>query len=151
MFSININRHNANNFFQVKCILQLSPIDIILHLFRIQDASQIPIMNIVWFFPALLGLLMIVTTVKHSSPPTPPSRSAELNSHYDPDCSYLKAIWMLLRNGPCMILTLTIGKVVPHLDLCYSTLRTTDLNASFILMIRKLYLTIILKKPKFST
>jgi hypothetical protein len=66
-------------------------------------------MNIVWFCPALVGLLMIVLTVKQSSPPTPPSKSAELNSQYNPECGYLKAIWMLVRNIPCMILTFTIG------------------------------------------
>jgi hypothetical protein len=67
-------------------------------------------MNIVWFFPALLGLLMVITTVKHSNPPSPPSRSAELNSQYNPDCSYIKAIWILIKNLPCIILTFTIGK-----------------------------------------
>jgi hypothetical protein len=66
-------------------------------------------MNIVWFCPALVGLLMIVLTVKQSSPPTPPSKSAELNSQYNPERGYLKAIWMLVRNIPCMILTFTIG------------------------------------------
>ena len=27
-----------------------------------------------------------------------------------PDYSYLKAIWILVKNVPCMILTFTIGK-----------------------------------------
>ena len=67
-------------------------------------------MNIVWFVPALVGSVMVLLKVKRSYPPSPPSRSAQLNCHNNPDFSYLKSIWILLRNMPFMILALSIGK-----------------------------------------
>ena len=72
-------------------------------------------MNIVWFVPALVGSALVLLTVKSSYPPSPPSRSAQLNGHNSPEISYLKSIWILLRNLPFMILTLTIGKFALHL------------------------------------
>ena len=73
-------------------------------------------MNIVWFVPALVGFAMVLLTVKRSYPPSPPSRSAQLNCSNSPDFSYLKTLWILMRNLPCMILTLTIGKVFLLID-----------------------------------
>ena len=87
-----------------------------------QDSTGVPIMNIVWFVPALVGFAMVLLTVKRSYPPSPPSRSAQLNCKNSPDFSYLKTIWVLIRNLPCMILTLTIGMSAylktlnPHCD-----------------------------------
>ena len=66
-------------------------------------------MNIVWFVPALVGSVMVLLKVKSSYPPSPPSRSAQLNCHNSPDFSYLKSIWTLMCNMPYMLITLTIG------------------------------------------
>ena len=42
----------------------------------ISQPSQLPILNLIWFLPALPGFLLTVFGVKSSLPPSPPSPSA---------------------------------------------------------------------------
>ena len=42
------------------------------------EPEDFPLMNLAWFTPAFLGSVMALVMVRHSLPPTPPSRSAEL-------------------------------------------------------------------------
>ena len=40
--------------------------------------DDVPVMNIVWFVPAVICFLCCLVTITSSHPPTPPSRSASL-------------------------------------------------------------------------
>ena len=37
----------------------------------VQEPSDVPLLNIVWFVPATVGLILALTTIKSSLPPTP--------------------------------------------------------------------------------
>ena len=77
----------------------------------VQEPKDVPILNIVWFVPAAIGLVLALTTIKSSLPPTPPSRSAYLVSEQGlQECtSYLRTMKSLLTNIPCMLLAVCIG------------------------------------------
>ena len=49
----------------------------------VKGPEDIPILNIVGFIPAAVTLLLCLFTVKSSLPPTPPSRSAEIEEQRD--------------------------------------------------------------------
>ena len=79
----------------------------------VQEPSDVPLLNIVWFVPAAVGLILALTTIKSSLPPTPPSRSAQLVSEQGlQECtSYLRTLKSLLKNLPCMLLSVCIGNI----------------------------------------
>ena len=79
----------------------------------VQEPSDVPLLNIVWFVPAAVGLILALTTIKSSLPPTPPSRSAQLVSEQGlQECtSYLRTLKCLLTNLPCMLLSVCIGNI----------------------------------------
>ena len=80
----------------------------------VQEPSDVPLLNIVWFVPATVGLILALTTIKSSLPPTPPSRSAHLVSEQGlQECtSYLRTLKSLLTNLPCMLLSIAIGNII---------------------------------------
>ena len=77
----------------------------------VREPQDVPLLNIVWFIPAAVGLILALFTIKSSLPPTPPSRSASLVTEYGlQKCSsYFKTLKSLLTNLPCMLLSICIG------------------------------------------
>ncbi len=45
----------------------------------VKEASDVPTMNWAWFVPACVSLLVTVAFVRASQPPSPPSKSAEVD------------------------------------------------------------------------
>ena len=78
----------------------------------VREPSDVPLLNIVWFVPAAVGLVLALTTIKSSMPPTPPSRSASLVSEHGlQECTnYFRTLKSLLTNVPCLLLSICIGK-----------------------------------------
>ena len=77
----------------------------------VREPQDVPLLNIVWFIPAAVGLILALFTIKSSLPPTPPSRRASLVTEYGlQECSsYFKTLKALLTNLPCMLLSICIG------------------------------------------
>ena len=77
----------------------------------VRQPSDVPWLNIVWFIPAAVGLILALTTVKTSMPPTPPSRSASIVFEHGLHewSSMIRAIKSLLTNIPCLLLSICIG------------------------------------------
>ena len=44
----------------------------------VSTSEDIPLMNIVWFIPAIITFVFNILSVTRDCPPSPPSRSAEL-------------------------------------------------------------------------
>ena len=74
----------------------------------VQSPEHIPLMNIVWFIPALLGGVMTLLSVTRSDPPTPPSQSAALVDKTETK-GYWKTIKAVLSNKSYLILVFVIG------------------------------------------
>ena len=79
----------------------------------VRQPSDVPLLNIIWFVPAAVGLILALTTIKTSMPPTPPSRSASIVfEHGLQECTnYIKTLKSLLTNVPCLLLSICIGMI----------------------------------------
>merc|ERR1711892_446325 len=80
----------------------------------VKGPEDIPILNIVGFIPAAVTLLLCLFTVKSSLPPTPPSRSAEIEEQRERKAfrDYLANMKAVMTNRPFLILFATIGGAV---------------------------------------
>jgi len=81
----------------------------------VKQGDDIPLMNIVWFVPALLTQLMVFFMVTTSNPPSPPSQSSELGLLENRDSSvkeYLKTMKSMFMNVRFMVLFLVVGGAV---------------------------------------
>merc|ERR1711973_900377 len=54
----------------------------------VTQGEDVPLMNIIWFIPALLTQLMVFFVVTSSNPPSPPSQSSELGLLENTDSSF---------------------------------------------------------------
>ena len=50
----------------------------------VKEAADVPTMNWVWFIPACLCLVVTAVGMRRSKPPTPPSKSAEVDQQAVP-------------------------------------------------------------------
>ncbi len=50
----------------------------------VETASDVPTMNWAWFVPACVSLVVTAAFVRRSKPPSPPSKSAEVDQHSMP-------------------------------------------------------------------
>ena len=77
----------------------------------VQQPSDIPLMNNVWFVLAIFGVSLAFMSIKSSMPPTPPSRSASLVSELGlQEFAHLSDnLKDLLTNIPGLILSIFLG------------------------------------------
>ena len=75
----------------------------------LQSEAEVPIMNIVWFSPSIIGVIFLFS-VRRSSPITPPSKSAELASKWHPDQRYLAQIKTVMAKAAFLLLLQFTGK-----------------------------------------
>ena len=85
----------------------------------ITQPSQLPLLNLIWFLPAIPGFLLTVIGVKTSLPPTPPSPSAAA-SKTTSRRPFITTILQLARNVPFLIIFLFLGGAMGYI----STLQT---------------------------
>jgi len=85
----------------------------------ISHPSQLPILNLIWFLPALPGFLLTVCGVKSSLPPSPPSPSAATAKAVKRK-PFLGTIVQLSTNIPFLIIFLFLGGAMGYI----STLQT---------------------------
>ena len=87
--------------------------------FIVSNPSQLPLLNLIWFLPALPGFLLTLCGVKSSLPPTPPSPSAAAskNNNRRP---FLGTIRQLCTNVPFLIIFMFLGGAMGYI----STLQT---------------------------
>ena len=78
----------------------------------VKSYKNVPIMNIVWFVPALLGAILTFFSVTSSKPPTPPTPSAALESDSQNSMNYVQILKSVLTNKPYLVLVLVIGLLV---------------------------------------
>ena len=50
----------------------------------VKEADDVPVMNWAWFVPACISLIVTFVFVRSSKPPTPPSKSAEVDQNSIP-------------------------------------------------------------------
>lgn len=74
----------------------------------VTSASAVPLMNVVWFVPALLGAALTFLSVTSSRPPTPPSRSAALETHQE-ERHFGVTIKALLTNRAYIVVVFVVG------------------------------------------
>ncbi len=63
----------------------------------VHEASDVPLMNIVWFVPAAAGALLTMFKVTANRPPTPPSPSAALVLQEEDGKGGPKSYWPSIR------------------------------------------------------
>ena len=85
----------------------------------ITQPSQLPLLNLIWFLPALPGFLLTVFGVKSSLPPTPPSPSAAAAKTVKRK-PFLGTIMQLVTNVPFLIIFMFLGGAMGYI----STLQT---------------------------
>ena len=85
----------------------------------VSQPSQFPLLNLVWFLPAVPGFLLTVLGVRSSLPPTPPSPSAALASTVRRP-PFLGTIRQLATNKPFIIIFFFLGGAMGYI----STLQT---------------------------
>ena len=85
----------------------------------VTQPAHIPLLNLVWFLPALPGFLLTVIGVKTSLPPSPPSPSAAA-SKTTSRRPFITTIWQLARNVPFLIIFMFLGGAMGYI----STLQT---------------------------
>jgi len=85
----------------------------------ISNPTQVPLLNLVWFLPAIPGFLLTVGGVRSSLPPTPPSPSAAMakTAKRGP---FLGTIMQLIRNKAFLIIFIFLGGAMGYI----STLQT---------------------------
>ncbi|KAM3612005.1 uncharacterized protein V6R79_000852 [Siganus canaliculatus] len=89
----------------------------ILSPFIAEKAAQIPLLLIVYTIPACIICFLATVGIRSSSPPTPPSASAQACSS-EP---FVQGLKLLLKNKPYLILLLCFGAGIA-LFTCFSTL-----------------------------
>lgn len=85
----------------------------------VTQPSHLPLLNLVWFLPAIPGFLLTVIGVKTSLPPTPPSPSAAA-SKTTSRRPFITTILQLARNVPFLIIFMFLGGAMGYI----STLQT---------------------------
>lgn len=85
----------------------------------VTQPAQIPLLNLVWFLPALPGFLLTVIGVKSSLPPSPPSPSAAASKTTSRRL-FITTILQLARNVPFLIIFMFLGGAMGYI----STLQT---------------------------
>jgi hypothetical protein len=85
----------------------------------VTSPAQIPLLNLVWFLPALPGFFLTVCGVHSSLPPTPPSPSAASASEAKRR-PFMTTISKLSRNKAFWVIFLFLGGAMGYI----STLQT---------------------------
>lgn len=83
----------------------------------VKSLDDVPTMNWVWFIPAATTMILCMVTVKHSAPPTPPSKSAEFDQHSLP---YLLSMKALVTNKEYVMINIAVGGAVGFFN-CFAT------------------------------
>jgi len=81
----------------------------------VTDSSTVPLLNLIWFLPALLGFLLTMVGVQSSLPPTPPSHSAT-TSLAGVKKPFLTTIRKLVNNKPYIIIFLFLGGAMGYIS-----------------------------------
>lgn len=84
----------------------------------VQEESDVPIMNIVWFIPAGLGAILTMWKVTANRPPTPPSPSAAMAIHRRATRGreYWPNIKRLFTNWPFIVMFLFVGGAMGYVS-----------------------------------
>ena len=85
----------------------------------VTDPSRIPLLNLIWFLPALPGFILTVCGVRSSLPPSPPSPSAAA-AKLTKRRPFLGTIRQLITNVPFLIIFMFLGGAMGYI----STLQT---------------------------
>eukprot|EP00090_Calanus_glacialis_P012651 TRINITY_DN21256_c0_g1_i4.p1 TRINITY_DN21256_c0_g1~~TRINITY_DN21256_c0_g1_i4.p1 ORF type:complete len:512 (-),score=133.86 TRINITY_DN21256_c0_g1_i4:86-1621(-) len=85
----------------------------------ISNPTQVPLLNLVWFLPAIPGFLLTVGGVRTSLPPTPPSPSAA-TAKSAKRRPFLGTIMKLVKNKAFLVIFLFLGGAMGYI----STLQT---------------------------
>jgi len=85
----------------------------------IANPTQVPLLNLVWFLPAIPGFILTLGGVRSSLPPTPPSPSAA-TSKIAKRRPFLGTIMQLAKNKAFLIIFLFLGGAMGYI----STLQT---------------------------
>ena len=83
----------------------------------VKEPEDIRTMNWVWFIPAALTIVLWGFAVRSSKPPTPPSRSAEMEQERLP---YMTRMKLLLTNRNYLVINLALGGAVGFFN-CLAT------------------------------
>ncbi|XP_023348071.1 major facilitator superfamily domain-containing protein 7-b [Eurytemora carolleeae] len=81
----------------------------------VRTASDVPVMNLVWFGPAVLTQILVVFAVTSSNPPTPACLSSKLALEAEKKTTfkdYLIILKTMMCNIPFLVLFLVIGGAV---------------------------------------
>ena len=81
--------------------------------------AQLPLLNLIWFLPAIPGFLLTAIGVKTSLPPTPPSPSAAASKTTSRK-PFITTILQLTKNAPFLIIFMFLGGAMGYI----STLQT---------------------------
>ena len=85
----------------------------------IANPTQVPLLNLVWFLPAIPGFILTLGGVRSSLPPTPPSPSAA-TAKIAKRRPFLGTIMQLAKNKAFLIIFLFLGGAMGYI----STLQT---------------------------
>jgi hypothetical protein len=99
----------------------------------VTSPADIPLLNLVWFLPALPGFFLTLCGVRSSLPPTPPSPSAA-SAILAKRRPFMGTISKLFRNGAFWIIFLFLGGAMGYIStlqtkleqVLYSTVYTVD-------------------------
>ena len=83
----------------------------------VKKAADVPLLNWVWFIPTALTVIAFAFGLRSSKPPTPPSRSAEIEPELGP---YFERMKTLLTNKNYLAINVAIGGAVGYFN-CLAT------------------------------